>query len=135
MHLEKLLPAGFTWTFQNDRLLIWLTVDCDTAWRPILAFAWLASTARVRLLTSVGTERPYRPAADTAVHGKRNAETEERKRGLTRLLAIRMWSQLQADGKTLRLSTRFWPISRVEFGILSALSLIMVIMLASAWIV
>jgi hypothetical protein len=33
------------------------------------------------------------------------------------------------------LSTRFWPISRVEFDILSAVSLIMVIMLASAWIV
>jgi hypothetical protein len=46
-----------------------------------------------------------------------------------------MWFQLQADGKILRLSTRFCPISRVEFGILSVVLLIMVIMLASAWIV
>jgi hypothetical protein len=49
MHLEKLLPTGLTWTFLNDQLLIWLTVDCEAAWRPILAFACLASTVKVRL--------------------------------------------------------------------------------------
>jgi hypothetical protein len=43
------LPAGLTWIFLNDRLLIWLTVDCEIAWRPILAFTCLASTVRVRL--------------------------------------------------------------------------------------
>jgi hypothetical protein len=49
VHLEKLLLVGLTWTFLKDRLLIWLTVDCETAWRPILAFACLASIVRVRL--------------------------------------------------------------------------------------
>jgi hypothetical protein len=42
---------GLTWTFLNDRLLIWLTVDCETAWRPIFAFACLASTLMLRLGT------------------------------------------------------------------------------------
>jgi hypothetical protein len=51
VHLQKLLLAGLTWTFLNDRLLIWLMVDCETACRPILAFACLASTVRVRLGT------------------------------------------------------------------------------------
>jgi hypothetical protein len=44
-----------TWTFLNDRLLIWLTVDYETTWRPILAFACLASTVRVRSGTRDGT--------------------------------------------------------------------------------
>jgi hypothetical protein len=30
VHLEKLLPAVFTWTFLNDLFLMTLTVDCDT---------------------------------------------------------------------------------------------------------
>jgi hypothetical protein len=51
MHLEKLLPAGLTWIFLNDRLLIWLTVDYETAWRPIIVFACLTSTVKVRLGT------------------------------------------------------------------------------------
>jgi hypothetical protein len=31
VHLEKLFPAVFTWTFLNDLFFMTLTVDCDKA--------------------------------------------------------------------------------------------------------
>jgi hypothetical protein len=44
-------PAGLTWTFLNDRLLIWLTTNCKIAWRSIFTFACLVSTVTLRLET------------------------------------------------------------------------------------